>query len=82
MPICDEREAEILKYFGLMVTDNTGGVTVVFMNEIKGNRIQPWNVVVMSRKLWSWLKPLLFELYERRQQDKAKTANAQVAKEH
>jgi hypothetical protein len=41
MPICDEQEAEILKYFGLMVTDNTGGVTVVFMNEIKGNRIQP-----------------------------------------
>ena len=82
MPICDEQEAEILKHFGLMVTDNTGGVSVVFMNEIKGNRIQPWNVVVMSRKLWSWLKPLLFELYERRQEDKAKTAIARTSKEY
>jgi len=81
MPVCDEQEAEILKYFGLMVTDNTGGVSVVFMNEIKGNRIQPWNVVVMSRKLWSWLKPLLFELYERRRQDRSKETISRGAKE-
>jgi hypothetical protein len=55
-------DAELLHGFGLKLLAVQGGVRAAVEDEIKGDRINPWNVVTIDEKTWDWLHPLLRRL--------------------
>jgi hypothetical protein len=62
-----EEDTELLRGFGLRLLSVQGGVRAAVESELKGSRIDPWNVMEINTKTWTWLRPLLVELSETRQ---------------
>lgn len=62
-------DAALLHNFGLRLMSVQGGVTAAVESELKGGRINPWNVLEISTKTWEHLYPLLIELQARRARD-------------
>lgn len=62
-------DQELLASFGLRLLAISGGLTVAFENELKGEKINPWNCSTIDSKLFEWLQPLLTELAECREVD-------------
>jgi len=57
------REDEaLLGLFGLRLLSVHSGVRAAVEDEIKEDRINPWNVVSIDEKTWTWLRPLLCRL--------------------
>jgi len=57
-----QEDIKLLEDFGLRLLSIDGGVRAAVEGEIKGNRINPWNVVALDEKTWDWLRPLLCRL--------------------
>ncbi len=57
----------LLSGFGLRLLSVDSGVRAAKQAEVKGDRINPWNVLGIDSKTWKWLRPLLQELSEHRQ---------------
>jgi hypothetical protein len=55
-------DAELLRGFGLRLLSVEGGVRGALEDEIKGDRVNPWNVVTIDEKTWNWVHPLLLRL--------------------
>lgn len=57
------REDEaLLRAFGLKMTSTGGGITAAVESELRGGRINPWNLIRFEGRVWEWLHPLLIEL--------------------
>ena len=65
-------DAELLKLFGLQLLSVDQGIRAAVESEIRGNRINPWNIVSFDAKAWAWLRPQLLLLSKA----KAKAKNA------
>jgi hypothetical protein len=61
-------DAELLQGFGLRLMSVSGGVRAAVEKEVRGAQVNPWNVIAMDDKTWGWLRPLLVELEERREE--------------
>lgn len=61
-------DAALLASFGLRLLSVQGGVRAAVEDEVKGKRINPWDVMEINMKTWGWLRPLLIELRESRMQ--------------
>lgn len=55
-------DVELLNLFGLRLLSVHSGVRAAVEVEIKEDRINPWNVVSIDEKTWTWLRPLLCRL--------------------
>lgn len=55
-------DEELLQTFGLRLLSVDGGVRAAIEEEVTGKRINPWNVVTIDEKTWTWLRPLLCRL--------------------
>lgn len=55
-------DEELLGSFGLRLLSVGSGVRAAVEEELKGERINPWNVVTIDEKTWKWLRPLLCRL--------------------
>lgn len=62
-----DEDTELLKHFGLRLLSVQGGVRAAVESELKGKRIDPWNVLEISTKTWGWLRPFLVELKHKRE---------------
>lgn len=57
------QDAELLKMFGLrLLSVEGGGVRAAVESELRGNKINPWNVIEVNPKAWNWVRPLLVRL--------------------
>lgn len=63
-----DEDAELLKFFGLKLLALNECVRAAVISEIKGNRINPWNVVELNMKTWELMRPILVEAREARQE--------------
>lgn len=57
-----DEDTELLAHFGLRLLSVQSGVRAAVEEELKGERIDPWNVLEINTKTWAWLRPLLIEL--------------------
>lgn len=57
-----KEDADLLKQFGLHLMGVEGGVTAAVIEEMDGDRIDPWAVIEINMKAWRWLYPLLVRL--------------------
>jgi hypothetical protein len=55
-------DEELLNGFGLRLLSVDCGLRAAIEEELKGERINPWNVVTIDEKTWKWLRPLLCRL--------------------
>ena len=70
-----QEDQELLDGFGMGLLSVNSGVRVVLKKSLRGGKINPWDVIEMSPRLWGWLRPLLVELAQRRVSDAASGAN-------
>ena len=64
-----KEDTELLSSFGLQLTSvEGGGIMTAVESELKGARINPWNLLGFDMKAWNWLRPILLELREARGQ--------------
>jgi len=57
-----KEDTELLAQYGLKLLSVQAGVSAAVKDEIKGDTINPWNVIEMNEKTWKWLHPLLLRL--------------------
>lgn len=58
-----EEDAELLKIFGLrLLSVEGGGIRAAVESEIRGTKVNPWNVIEVNMKAWNWVRPLLVRL--------------------
>ena len=58
-----QEDTELLKTFGLrLLSVEGGGIRAAIESELRGNKINPWNVVEVNPKAWNWVRPLLVRL--------------------
>jgi hypothetical protein len=62
-----EEDKQLLGSFGLGLLSVRNGLRVVLKKSVRGDRINPWDVIEVNARLWGWLRPLLLELYTLRQ---------------
>lgn len=76
-------DKELLRTFGLRLLSVGSGVRAAVEDEIKEDRVNPWNVVSIDEKTWKWLHPLLRRLrtHEARAALKVVQADPQVSGE-
>lgn len=67
-----KEDKDLLGDFGLLLLYAGSGVRAAVEDEIRGKKVNPWNVMEINDKTWTWLRPLLTELKVRRESD-AKT---------
>jgi hypothetical protein len=59
-----EEDQRLLGAFGLGLLSVNNGLRVVFKGAIRGDRVNPWDVIEVNTRLWGWLRPLLAELQD------------------
>lgn len=57
-----KEDADLLQLYGLKLMCVESGLTAAVEEEIRDERIHPWNVVEMNEKTWKWMRPLLVRL--------------------
>ena len=57
-----QEDGKLLADFGLRLLSIEGGVRAAVEDELRNNRVNPWNVVSIDEKTWDWLRPLLHRL--------------------
>lgn len=55
-------DEELLSHFGLRLLSVQGGVRAAVEDELRGDRIDPWNVLTIDDKTWNWLRPILVNM--------------------
>ena len=68
-------DQELLRSFGMELLSVENGLRLV-TQEKAGGRINPWDVLHMNPKLWTWLRPLLVELAARRPEKPTASASS------
>jgi hypothetical protein len=63
-----EEDQALLGEFGMGLLSVQNGPRVVIKRLLRGDRINPWDVLQINAKLWGWLRPLLIELIQLRQE--------------
>tara|TARA_Y100000310_G_scaffold60141_1_gene55497 strand:- start:680 stop:1078 length:399 start_codon:yes stop_codon:yes gene_type:complete len=61
-----EEDQELLGALGLGLLSVDNGLRVILKDSIRGERVNPWDVIEVSPRLWGWLRPLLLELMKLR----------------
>ena len=62
------REDEnLLAGFGLRLLSVQCGIRAAVEDELKGGRVNPWNVLTIDEKTWGWMRPLLVRLRDTEQ---------------
>ncbi len=61
-----EEDQKLLDGLGLGLLSVEHGLRVVLKRAVRGDHINPWDVIEVSPKFWGWLRPLLLELEELR----------------
>ncbi len=59
-----EADQELLARFGVGLLSVDNGMRIVFKKALRQDRVNPWDVIHLTPKLWGWLRPLLAELQE------------------
>ena len=62
-----EEDKVLLDSFGLGLLSVEEGLQLVNKKEVRGSRVNPWDVQQVSGRVWKWLRPLLVELRELRE---------------
>lgn len=57
-------DAQLLDYFGLRLLSVEECVRAAVKNEVRGKKINPWNVIEINGRVWDWMRPLLVKLRE------------------
>lgn len=57
----------LLETFDLGLLSVEEGLHFVSKKEVRGSRVNPWDVQQISGRVWKWLRPLLVELKELRE---------------
>ena len=56
-------DVTLLSRYGLrLLSVEGGGVRAAVESELRGNKVNPWNVIEISPKTWNWIRPLLLRL--------------------
>lgn len=61
-----EEDTRLLASFGLGLLSVNNGLRVVVKKSLRGDRVNPWDVIEVNARFWRWLRPLLVELSELR----------------
>jgi hypothetical protein len=61
-----EEDTQLLEYYGMRLLSVEGGIRMYSLSLGDKKRVNPWDVVHIAPKVWSWARPLLMELRERR----------------
>ena len=70
-----QEDTILLSSFGLQLLSVDSGVRAALEKEVKNERVNPWNVLGIDSKTWGWLRPLLKELSQHRQEAAPQTAH-------
>lgn len=58
-----EEDSQLLKKYGLrLLSVEGGGIRAAVEGELRGSKINPWNVIEINLKAWNWIRPLLLRL--------------------
>lgn len=63
-----DEDIDLLESFGLKLLSVEGELRAVSSKK-EGKRINPWDVMKVDMEVWNWLRPLLLELHERREEE-------------
>lgn len=61
-----EEDQELLAEFGMILLSVDSGLRIAVKKSLRGKKINPWDAIEMSSRIWGWLRPLLVELAEYR----------------
>ena len=61
-----EEDTRLLASFGLGLLSVSNGLRVVRKKSLRGDRVNPWDVIEVNARFWRWLRPLLIELHDLR----------------
>ena len=75
-----QEDSDLLEGFGLGLLSVNSGLRVVVKKSLREGRVHPWDVIPVHPKLWRWLRPLLVELAEFRQQQAATASSKKRGK--
>ena len=67
-----EEDQVLLGEFGLGLLSVRNGPRVVLQKALRGERVNPWDVIQINAKLWGLLRPLLVELSAYRQAQRSR----------
>ena len=62
-----EEDKILLDSFGLGLLSVENELSLISKKEVRGTRVNPWDVQKVSGRVWKWLRPLLVELKELRE---------------
>jgi hypothetical protein len=71
-----KEDEQLLQEFGLRLLSVESGVSAAIEKQVKGKRINPWDVMRFDDSIWSWLRPLLVEMREHREHQQVAVARA------
>lgn len=74
-----KEDSDLLNNYGLKLMSVEGGISAAVIEEIEGNRIDPWAIMEINMKIWKWLHPLLLRLYSA--EKRVKELEAQLSRE-
>ena len=57
-----EQDQALLADFGMGILSASNGVRLVRVKLLREGRVNPWDVIEVNSRLWSWIHPLLVEL--------------------
>jgi len=61
-----QEDRRLLRELGATLLSVDNGPRIVVEKWMRGDRVNPWDVIQVNAKLWGWLRPLLVELIELR----------------
>jgi hypothetical protein len=65
-----KEDTELLRGFGLKLMSVESGISAAVLDELEGDRIDPWTIMDINMKVWKWLYPLLHRLNKAEQRVK------------
>jgi len=54
-----DEDKGLLEFHGLRLLSVDGCIRAAVLAELKGKRVNPWNVIELSPKAWDFLRPIL-----------------------
>jgi len=68
-----QEDKELLRGLGLALLSVEGGLRVTIARQVRNGRVNPWDTIQVNSKFWGWLRPLLVELRELREEKAGRT---------